>query len=245
MPVHDWSRVAAGIYHDFHQSWITDLKKLLNDGALPTNYYALAEQRINPIAPDVLTLKGAITADRDFDAVQADGGVVIAPPQILPVDESDLEVYRRKQNRVAIRHVSDDSLVAVIEIVSPGNKSGRNAMSKFVNKSIDLIARGIHLTIVDITKPTKRDPHGIHAVIREEMTDRGTESDLSKPLTTASYDASNGVRAFVEHFAVGDTIPSIPLFLQHNGQIPLPLEQSYQAAWSYFPSRWRSVLEAH
>ena len=35
MPVHDWTRVIAGTFHDFHQGWITHLKEALNNTILP------------------------------------------------------------------------------------------------------------------------------------------------------------------------------------------------------------------
>ena len=56
MPVHDWTRVEAGIFHDFHHTWITAIKNALNAGLLPEEYYALAEQLmlLRPIyGPDV------------------------------------------------------------------------------------------------------------------------------------------------------------------------------------------------
>ena len=43
MPVHDWTRVAAGMFHDFHNAWITELRNALNGGLLPPDYYALVE----------------------------------------------------------------------------------------------------------------------------------------------------------------------------------------------------------
>ena len=44
MPVHDWTRVGAGIFHDFHQRWIGAIRDALNGGLLPNDFYALAEQ---------------------------------------------------------------------------------------------------------------------------------------------------------------------------------------------------------
>jgi hypothetical protein len=44
MPIHDWTRVDAGIFHSFYLGWIGILKKTLNVGLLPPNSYALAEQ---------------------------------------------------------------------------------------------------------------------------------------------------------------------------------------------------------
>ena len=47
MPVHDWSRVFAGAFHDFHLAWMAELRNALNGGILPENYYALAEQAVS------------------------------------------------------------------------------------------------------------------------------------------------------------------------------------------------------
>src|SRR5258708_4954632 len=57
MPIHDWTQVNAGIFHDFHSGWIIKLRTTLNAGLLPSGYYALAEQVTRPFGPDVLTLQ--------------------------------------------------------------------------------------------------------------------------------------------------------------------------------------------
>ena len=44
MPIHDWSRVDAGIFHHFHHGWIEEIARALNGGVLPDDYYAMAEQ---------------------------------------------------------------------------------------------------------------------------------------------------------------------------------------------------------
>jgi len=59
MPVHDWSRVDARIFHAFHHGWIEELSRALNRGVLPPDYYALPEQFAGGFGPDVLTLDGA------------------------------------------------------------------------------------------------------------------------------------------------------------------------------------------
>src|SRR5581483_8630143 len=45
MPIHDWTRVDAGIFHAFHHEWITEIGRALNRGLLPPDYYALPEQQ--------------------------------------------------------------------------------------------------------------------------------------------------------------------------------------------------------
>ena len=57
MPIHDWTRVTAGTWHDFHLAWITEIRNALNDGLLPPDYYAQAEQIAGLLGPDVLTLQ--------------------------------------------------------------------------------------------------------------------------------------------------------------------------------------------
>jgi hypothetical protein len=66
MPIHDWTRVGAGIFHHFRQRWIGVITDVLNQRLLPTEFYALAEQQGAGFEPDVLTLKSGRRAFDDF-----------------------------------------------------------------------------------------------------------------------------------------------------------------------------------
>jgi hypothetical protein len=57
MPVHDWTRVEAGIFHHFHNEWMPAICNTLNDGLLPEGFYALIEQHAGSYIADVLTLQ--------------------------------------------------------------------------------------------------------------------------------------------------------------------------------------------
>src|SRR6059058_5711261 len=62
MPVHDWTRVSDGTFHDFHYSWVLEIKRALKRGLLPEGYYVMAEQIGGDLgAPDVLKLQEAST----------------------------------------------------------------------------------------------------------------------------------------------------------------------------------------
>lgn len=249
MPIHDWTRVDAGIFHHFHHGWIEEISRALNAGLLPDDYYALAEQHAAGFEPDVLTLQGG-RRDEDKNAAETTpkpngGGLLLAPPKIQVTEEADLAFYRRKQKTVTVRHVSDDRIVAMVEIVSPGNKSSRNALRAFVRKSAALLDKQIHLLILDLHPPTRRDPQGIHGAIWGYMTDRSYRLPADKPLTLAAYECDGIIRAYVAHVAVGDTLPSdMPLFIEPGGHVPVPLEATYQSAFAAVPRRWRRVLEA-
>src|SRR4051794_30708006 len=108
MPIHEWTRVDAGIFHAFHHDWITELSRALNRGLLPTDYYALPEQIAGGLGPDILA------------------------------------------KAVAIRHVSHHQVVAMIEVVSPGNKNNVHGLNAIVRKAREALAAGVHLLIVDL-----------------------------------------------------------------------------------------------
>ena len=252
MPVHDWSRVDPGVFHDFHQTWIIEIRRALNSGLLPGSYYAMAEQHGGGYQPDVVTLKARIPEPTIYGSNGGSGegaapqgqagGVLLAEPKARVRAETDLEFYRRKQNVVAVRHASGDELVAVVEIVSKSNKAGRAAFEMFVRKAAEYLDNGIHLLILDLQPPTSRDPQGIHGAIWEMITGEEYTAPPDKPLTLAAYEGSSGLRAFVEPIAVADTLVPMPLFLWPGGHILVPLEETYQAAWESVPRRWRDVI---
>jgi hypothetical protein len=247
MPVHDWTRVEAGIFHDFHHSWIEEIKRALNAGLLPEDYYALAEQFAAGFGPDVLTLQGPSSEPPgELDGAGPSGsqtGLMLAPPAVRLAGESNMEFYRRKQKVVAVRHVSGDRVVAVVEVVSPGNKAARNPLRSFVEKACELLDQRIHLLALDVLPPGRRDPQGIHGLIWEAITGEEYALPADRPLTMAAYESALTVRAFVEHVAVGNTLPSMPLFLEPGAHVVVPLETTYATAFSAVPLRWRRVLE--
>lgn len=248
MPVHDWTRVEDGIFHDFHHAWIEEIKRALNAGLLPDDYYALAEQYASGYEPDVLTLQGG-SDDEDEgndapESASSEGGLLLAPPKMPATDEAELDFYRRKAKSVTVRHVSGDRIVAMIEVVSSGNKSGRNRFRAFIEKSARLLDKQIHLLIADLHPPGRRDPQGIHGARWDEMTGRPYCLPTDKPLTLVSYECDLVLRTYVKNVAVGDVLPDMPLFLMPQGQVPVPLEATYQTAFAAVPRRWRRVLEA-
>ncbi len=248
MPIHDWSRVDAGIFHHFHQRWIGAITDVLNQRLLPADFYALAEQQGAGFEPDVLTLKAGAPAEpvdpQPFPADQPGaGGVLVADPPVSVKAATDLEFYRRKQNVVAVRHVSGDHLVAIVEVVSKGNKSGRKAFDDFLRKAAEFLSHGVHLLILDLQPTTARDPQGIHGAIWDEVAGQEYNRPPAKPMTLAAYEAGAGIRAFVEPVAVGDTPIDMPLSLEPGRYVAVPVEETYRLAFDSVPRRWRTVLE--
>ncbi|MBI2805066.1 MAG: DUF4058 family protein [Planctomycetes bacterium] len=239
MPVHDWTMVPAGIFHHFHVAWVNELSNTLNDGLLPPGYYALAEQVTRPFGPDVLTLQTNRPTDSGNGMARQSVALLEKPPRARVVQESDADLYAKKANRIAIRHASDDRVIALVEVLSPGNKSGRHAIDSLLEKVWSALDQGIHLLLIDLFPPTPRDPEGIHRLIWD---DSAPLPPADQPLTLAAYQATQPRRAFVEPTAVGLALIDMPLFLDAEHYVPVPLETTYQAAWRGVPQRWKSVL---
>ena len=216
MPLHDWSRVDAGVFHSFHNTWIGELTKALNSGLLPPDYYALGEQIAGSLGPDVLTLQTPTAQDQ----------------------------YALKRRTVVIRHVSKHRIVALIEILSPDNKDSRHAVRSFLDKAMSALAHGIHLLLLDLHPPGPRDPQGMHALLWERLSDAAPVPPADKPLTLAAYVAGAVATAYVEPLAVGDTLPDMPLFLDPEQYVNVPLEATYRAAYEGVPRYYRQILEA-
>ena len=249
MPVHDWTKVRPGTFHDFHGSWITHLKEAFNAGLLPSGYYALAEQPAEEAWPDVLTLE---TADPDFSAgpwsVRDPGGAVAVaerPPQVSLTITAEAERVAFQQRTLLIRHATGDRIVALLEIVSPGNKDRKFTLDRFVDKATSALRQGYHLLIVDLFPPGPHDRHGIHGAVWAEVDGveaAGYHQPPEKPLTLVAYEAKPAPTAYVEPIAVGESLPNMPLFLAAGWYVDVPLEETYLQAWRGVPERWRRVI---
>jgi hypothetical protein len=246
MPIHDWTRVGARVFHDFYHSWLSEISRGLNRKLRGSDYYALIEEVTDSVGPDVLPVRQPIAGPK----LEARGrkrktyGVAFAkkPPKLRFHITNPPLWYAVKKKAVTIRHVSDHEVVAVLEIVSPGNKASRRTINAFVGKAEDLLSAGVNMAIIDLFPPTPRDPEGIHFVVWGEDEYDVYRFDPAKPLTCASYIGGAGAEAFVEPLAVGDKLPTIPLFLTPEEYVPVPLEATYQAAFDEVPGFWRETL---
>jgi hypothetical protein len=241
MPVHDWRRVDAGTFHDFYSGWIIHLREALNSGVLPPDYYAMAEQHAGPFVIDVLTLQTPRPAP---SRPAANGGVAVAenPPRVgrkLPLSPA----ARGTRRTLTIRHVSEHRIVALVEIVSPDNKDRAAHVADLAGKVETALLEDIHVLLVDLLPPGPFDPQGIHGAIWERFGNAPYRLPPGEPLTLASYVADRRPEVYVEHLAVGSPLAEMPVFLDPDHYINVPLEPTYLASFRDMPAFWRDVLE--
>ncbi len=200
MPIHDWTKVPAGLFHHFHQHWTIEIASALNRGRLPKEKDALVEQR------------------------------------------TDKTAYSERANRIVVRHHLG-RIIAVIEIVSPGNKDSRRALRQFVDKTVAFLSQGVHVLIIDLFPPTSRDPFGVHKLIWDEFHEEDFVFPQGKDRILASYESGMEMTAYVEPVTVGDVLPDMPLFLWNEYHVPTPLELTYKTTWEASPEGIRTAVE--
>ncbi len=243
MPMHDWARVKPGIYHNFHFRWIAAIMDRLNAGLLPSGYFAMAEQIIGQPETDVVALETFAPAPPRLDG---DGGVATLPirsqTRFVLKYPPEKQRYVRRTHRVVVRHELGN-VVAVVEIMSPGNKDRHHSLRTFVDKCVDLLDQQVNLLIIDPFPPGVYDADGIHQAISAVYSDVPFKLPADKPLTFVAYQVSPLLTAYVEPLAVGDPLPEMPLFLCDDRGVSVPLEETYQATWRVLPREIRRLLE--
>jgi hypothetical protein len=244
MPVHDWTRVEAGLFHDFHNAWIIELRNALNGGLLPADYYALGEEHVGRFVTDVLTLHASSPNGEPPAPPPPTGGIALAdaPPKVRRQLTGN-ETYRQLRRTIAVRHVSGHRLIALLEIGSPANKDRLESVQDFVAKMVESLELGLSVLLVDLLPPGTHDPRGLHGAVWNEFDEGPYDLPVAEPLTLASYTAGPPAKAYLGHLAVGGELPEMPLFLSSDRYIRVPLEATYQAAYRGVPAFWRHVLE--
>jgi len=243
MPVHNWSKVDANLFHHFHQQWSIAICNSLNAGLLPPGFSALIEQYARGLAPDVLTVER-----KSGRPDRSTGGLLLAdPPRTKHVIQGKDQTLAARANRIVIRHQLGE-VISCIEIVSPGNKSSKSAMKQFVSKAVEFLQAGVHLLVIDLFPPTPRDPFGVHRLIWEEM--YGEEPYVlpaDQQLVLASYMAGSYDRsptAYVEPIGVGEILPDMPIYLDPLAYVPVPLEKTYQQSWDVCPTDFKEMVQS-
>jgi hypothetical protein len=166
---------------------------------------------------------------------EGNGGVAVAvwsPPRpslavetTLPdYDEYEVRVYDAKRGR---------HLVAAIEIVSPANKDRPEHRNVFVAKCAALLQKGVAVSIVDLV--TSR-----HFNLYAELLTLIGHSDPTMAADPPDLYAAScrwirpGKRAELQAWshalAVGQPLPTLPLWLSEDLSVPLDLERSYEQA---------------
>ncbi|HKI34342.1 MAG TPA: DUF4058 family protein [Gemmataceae bacterium] len=223
-------------WESFHGGWGFQLAGQLNTRPLPYGFIAEGNVHIGiVVAADV----AAFEEDADARTGAGPNGAVAtqvwAPPQpplLVPVDFASLETFE-------IRIYDQDrarTLVAAVELVSPGNKDRPEHRRAFLDKCAAYLREGVSVIVVDIVTSRR---HNFHAALMElfnggEAAVRAVTSDLYavayrvRPVGTRTQ-----MEAWPTALALGEPLPTMPLWLTESLCVPLDLEAGYREACRY------------
>jgi hypothetical protein len=123
------------------------------------------------------------------------------------------------------------TLVAAIELISPGNKDRPDERRGFATKCASLLYRGIALIIIDIVTGRRANLH--NEIMRLMANPEKTELPADLNLYAVAYrPVLRGERAEIDLWtascAVGQPLPTMPLRLTGDIFVPVDFETSYQ-----------------
>ncbi len=123
------------------------------------------------------------------------------------------------------------TLVAAIELVSPGNKDRAEKRRAFAAKCAATITTGCGLIVVDVvTSRTSRPLDDLLPLLAPEVPvpDHGPLSASAfRPVRT---EAADTIEAWVRALALGEPLPELPLFLDAGRVVIVDLEAAYEDA---------------
>jgi hypothetical protein len=141
-------------------------------------------------------------------------------------DEYEVRIYDAKRHR---------QLVAAIEIVSPATKDRPEHRGLFVAKCAALVQKGIAVSIVDLVTVRRFNLYAdLLALIGHRDPTLGTEPPDLYAASCRWVRKENRVvlEAWSNALAIGQALPTLPLWLSAALVVPLDLEPSYEQACS-------------
>jgi len=221
-------------WEGFHSGWpmmiVAGLAK-----KLPRRYVAAPGVHFGAsVEIDVATYEKEETELSAWGEGESNGGgvatAVWAPPRptlavetdLPSQDEYEVRVYDMKHGR---------RLVAAVEIVSPANKDRPEHRRAFVAKCAALIQEQVSVTIVDLV--TTRH-FNLYSDLLELIgqTDPLLAPEPPPVYAVACRGTKKGrawlVETWLHTLAVGQPLPTLPLWLADNLAVPLELEASYE-----------------
>jgi hypothetical protein len=198
-------------WHAFHNSWATYLSSQLN-ALLPEGYFAKANVQFG-IEIDVAAFEegGAPTPRADRTP---------PPPQAsLPLELQGAVV------EVGIFSRTGGPLLAgAVELVSPANKD-REAL---VSKCAAYLQAGVGLVLVDVVTDRSADLHR-ELLARVGAGDPGPGPSLSgSAYRPVERNGAPALDVWREPLALGQRLPTLPLWLRGGLCLPVELEATYE-----------------
>jgi hypothetical protein len=222
--------VSSHPWESFHAAWAGEIMAWLNK-RLSRRYFATIYTHLGPdIAADVAEFErepspedapanGSVNGEVAVE-IWAPPVTALAMPAIFP---DDLEVRVHDAER-------DAKVVAVVELVSPGNKDRSEARRAFAIKCAAYLQRGIGVVTIDIVTSRRFNLHN-ELVRLLGQADTYLMAEETAIYTVAYRPARRSnvdqIDIWPTPLTVGGSLPVVPLALRGTRAIPLDLDATY------------------
>jgi hypothetical protein len=218
-------------WEGFHALWLATMVEKLNGELLPERYFAEPQIHIGGrVEVDVATF------DAESLAAPGDGATATLAAPVWSPPATALEMPAVFPDDIEVQVFLDSggaTLVAAIELVSPGNKDRPETRRAFAAKCASYLQQGIGLIVVDTV--TDR-----HANLHDELVDLLRQPDPFRfPGAPALYAAAyrpkrqatgDRIDLWLTPLAVGKALPLLPLALRGGPCLPIDFEATYTEA---------------
>jgi hypothetical protein len=219
-------------WESFCTTWAIALADALNQGVLPPGYIAL--EQVHPGAAleiDVATFTDpAAPSSADTGGTTTVARTVWTPaiaPMVFPAafpPSATVEILSTEGGR---------TLVAAIELVSPGNKDRSTKRRLFAAKCATYLSRGVGLIVLDVVTSRQGNLHNELADLLQ--LDAAFRMPAGQSLYAVAYRPfrigdDEKVEAWPTQLTVGEPLPKVPLSLGAEWCVPVDLEESYRDA---------------
>ncbi len=219
-------------WESFHSRWAVSISDQLN-ARLPRRSYAEVHVHLGRnVEADVVEFDG-LDESEETSSHGEGGGVAVevwAPPVATmtarAVFPDDIEVRVRDE-------LFDARVVAVVELVGPGNKDRPESRLAFSDKCAAYLQCGIGVTTIDIVTTRHLNLHN-EPIARLGLDSRFAMSDESDLYAVAYRPIRRGDSNLIDMWpvalSVGAPLPLLPLALRRFRPVPLDLEAAYEEA---------------
>jgi hypothetical protein len=199
-------------WEGFLDSWATFIAQQLNQGVLPSDYFAEPDINLGPELEILVARPKWSPGTPHF----------IAPVEFSRLDAIGIHVYQ---------DLGGPTLRAAIELVTPDNKNRPARRRTFAAKCAGYLQNGMGLVIIDIvTAPSANLQEDLFDTL--EMKSPGSSWRSSTGLYAVAHRAvtarqSPRLEVWAEELTLGKALPVLPLWLSLDLCVPVQLEESY------------------
>ena len=216
-------------WRSFHGAWAAAIARLLNHGVLPPGYYAVPlVDRDGPIEIDVAAL-------RQEGVLAPVGGEVVPKTWVAPAPGLAVAIELPAADAVEVQVFANDGdprLTAAIELLSPRNKDRPQARQAFAVKCVGYLQQGCSVVVVDTVTTRRAD---LNAAILSLLAAKTDAAATPSSLCAVSYRAvgrdeeTQQLQLWPVPLALGQPLPTLPLWIASDFSVPLDLDASYRA----------------